>query len=124
MTDTQSPPQGQPRLRKLLRLPDGTLIDLTRTGPEAPSKRQVKVSSGRQARKSHNGYKALQRVGGYSNDVTAIGQDVLTPLCKVRIEVRPRNFIEAQQQGLYYSTRQYTTNVGGSCSTGYIGGRG
>jgi hypothetical protein len=104
----------------MIRLVDGTLLSST---AHAPSKRKVKVSSGRQGRKTYNGLKSLSRAGGYKNEVEAIGQDPITPLCYVRtpVSASPQ---QARTFKLYVSKKSYTWDVGGSCSTGYIGGRG
>jgi hypothetical protein len=103
-----------------IRLTDGTILSSTSF---APSKRRNKATSGRQGRKTYNGLKSLSKVGGYKEEVVAIGQDVITPLCYVRTPISA----SPQQQRtfkLYVSKKDYTWNVGGSCSTGYIGGRG
>jgi hypothetical protein len=103
-----------------IRLLDGTLLSST---AHAPSKREVKVRSGRQGRKTYNGQRTLSAVGGYKNEVTAIGQDSIAPLCYVRTSVSASPQ-QARTFRLMVSKKDYTWNVGGSCSTGYIGGRG
>lgn len=75
-----------------------------------PSKKQVKLNSGRRGRKQFNGQKTLQRVGGKLVLVEAIGMPSDYKLCRTYEEV-------GRKVG-------FTKVVGGSCSTGYIGGRG
>ena len=53
------------------------------TSLSTPSKRQVRNASGRAGRKSHNGQKALQKVGGYRNVMDAIYAPADKELCVV-----------------------------------------
>jgi hypothetical protein len=110
----------------MIRLTDGTLLS-SASHDNAPSRRSNKNQSGRQGRKTYNGRLTLQRAGGYKNEVEAIGQSADTPLCRIRTtspsdaRLRP---MDQRLLGLYVSRREYTWDLGGSASTGYIGGRG
>lgn len=90
----------------------------------APSKRQVKHLGG--GMKRHNSRRSGTNVGGYTDATKAIYAPSDTPMCVVRTtshsDARLREW-ERQLLGLKVAGGEYTWEVGGSCSTGYIGGR-
>ncbi len=92
----------------------------------APSKRQVKNRSGRSGRKQWNGSKSVSSVGGFKDTAAAIYAPTDKPMCVIRSTTHSDGRLRETDRtllGIRMAEKSYTWEVGGSCSTGYIGGR-
>lgn len=102
-----------------LRLSDGQRLD---TSALAPSKRSVKNKSG--AFKRHNSRTAGSNVGGTKNVTRAIYNNFETNPETGQVFINRSLPVVSCITRARNATTKYTWELGGSCSTGYIGGRG
>jgi hypothetical protein len=99
-------------------LSDGTIIE----GNPIPSKRQIKRKGG--SLKRFHSRSTGTSVGGTVNQMTATYKNFDTDPDDPSVVVINRSCPEATCITVNSKSRKFTWEVGGSCSTGYIGGKG
>jgi hypothetical protein len=106
-----------------IRLSDGTYLEVnSSSSTNIPSKRTVKNKKGVLKRWSSSSSGA--NVGGTKNSTTAIYKGFDVDPNDPSVVVLNRMCPEATCITVNSRTRKFTWDVGGSCSTGYIGGKG